>query len=398
MQAKIFNFVFYLCVALAVTGCNTRSVRTTAIEPVVAIAEPIPDDLLLDVNIAIFDAGINNLDPKRTTTTPGIRRAEGHYIAARLKQTLESTEQWGAVRVVPELGHEVDVEVWGTILKSDGETLEIEAMVQDATGQQWFTRTYKEQVSRFAYDAEIRRRQEPFQNVYNRVANDMRDYLVRQELTALRNIRTVTELRFAERFAPEAFSDYVKVDSKGHYNVNRLPAENDPSLQRIRRIRVRDQMFVDRLQDFYGEFDSGMADSYDSWRLESYTETEALRELKSQALARKLGGALAVIGGILAQGSGNSAARTAGVVGIGAGAYMFKSGLDKAAEARIHTEALKELSESLNAEIQPQTIALTDRTIELSGTVEEQYQQWQDLLQQIYRIETGQTSSDVITN
>ena len=398
MQAKIFNFVLYLSVAFAVTGCNTRTVRTTAIELVVAIAEPIPDDLLLDVNIAIFDAGINNLDPKRTTTTPGIRRAEGHYIAARLKQTLESTEQWGAVRVVPELGHEVDVEVWGTILKSDGETLEIEAMVQDSTGRPWFTRTYKEQVSRFAYDAEIRRRQEPFQNVYNRVANDMRDYLVRQELTALRNIRTVTELRFAERFAPEAFQDYVKVDSKGQYSVNGLPAENDPTLQRIRRIRVRDQMFVDRLQDFYGEFDSGMADSYDSWRLESYTETEALRELKSQALARKLGGALAVIGGILAQGSGNSAVRTAGVVGIGAGAYMFKSGLDKAAEARIHTAALKELSESLNAEIQPHTIALTDRTIELSGTVEEQYQQWQDLLQQIYRIETGQTSSDVITN
>ena len=398
MQVRISFVIIFVGLLLTVTGCNTQTVRTTAVEPVVGIAEPIPDDLLLDVNIAIFDAGIDNLDPKRTTTTPGIRRAEGHYIAARLKQTLESSQQWGAVRVVPEIGREVDVEVWGTILKSDGETLKIEARVQDATGQHWFTRTYEEQVSRFAYDAEIRRRQEPFQNVYNRIANDMRDYLMRQDLATLRNIRMISELRFAERFAPEPFSDYMEVDTRGRYSIKHLPAENDPILQRVRRIRVRDQMFVDRLQDFYGEFDRGMTGSYDNWRLESYAETENLRELKSQAFARTVGGALAVIGGILAQGSGSTTARTAGILGIGAGAYMFKSGLDKNAEARIHTEALKELSESLNAEIQPQTIALTDRTIELSGTVEEQYRQWQDLLHQIYRVETGQTPSDVITN
>ena len=398
MQARTFIPVFYLGFLLAISGCNTQTVRTTMVERVVAVGEPIPDDLLLDVNIAIFDPGIENLDPKRTTTTPGVRRAEGHYIAARLKQTLESAEQWGAVRVVPELGREVDVEVWGTILKSDGETLKIEASVQDAMGQHWFTRTYEEQVSRFAYDAEIRRRQEPFQNVYNRVANDMRDYLMRQDLATLRNIRTVSELRFAGRFASESFSDYMEVDSRGRYNINHLPAENDPILGRVRRIRVRDQMFVDRLQDFYGEFDRNMTASYDNWRLESYAETENLRELKSQALARTVGGALAVIGGILAQGSSSATARSAGILGIGAGAYMFKSGLDKNAEARIHTEALKELAESLNAEIQPQTIALTDRTIELSGTVDEQYHEWQALLHQIYLIETGQTSSDVITN
>ncbi|MCZ6894302.1 MAG: hypothetical protein O7H40_09680, partial [Gammaproteobacteria bacterium] len=295
--------------------------RSTAVVPINSVVEPIPDDLLLDVNIAILDPGIENLDPKKTTTTPGIRRAEGHYIAERLKQTLESSRQWAAVRVVPEIVREVDVTVSGKILKSDGETLKIQITVNDATGRTWFTRTYDEQVSRFAYDAEIRRRQEPFQNVYNRVANDMLEYLMRQDLTALGNIRTTSELRFAARFAPEPFADYIEVDSRGHYSIQRLPAENDPILQRVRQIRVRDEMFVDRLQDFYREFDRDMTTSYDNWRLESYTETEALRELKSQALARTLGGALAVIGGILAQGSNSATARTAGVLGIGVGAY-----------------------------------------------------------------------------
>ena len=156
------------------TGCATQSVRSTAIVPINSVVESIPDDLLLDVNIAILDPGIENLDPKKTTTTPGIRRAEGHYIAERLKQTLETSRQWAAVRVVPEIGREVDVTVSGKILKSDGETLIIQITAKDATGHSWFTRTYNEKVSRFAYDAEIRRRQEPFQNVYNRVANDMR--------------------------------------------------------------------------------------------------------------------------------------------------------------------------------------------------------------------------------
>ena len=384
--------------ALFIVGCNTQTVRSTAVEPLTATSETIPDELLLDIGIVIFDAGIDNLDPKRATTTPGIRRAEGHYIAQRLKDTLEYAQQWGIVRVLPQKQTEFDVSISGKILQSDGETLKIEVAVQDATGSSWFTRIYAEKISRFAYDAEIRRQQEPFQNVYNRVANDMRDYLYRQDLARLQQIRATAELRFAQRFAPQAFAGHLAVDSRGRFELKRLPADGDPVLQRIRRIRVRDQMFVDRLQDFYRQFDDDMVLSYDNWRQESFTETEALRELKSQALARTLGGALAVIGGILAQGSDSRTARSAGVLGIGAGAYMFKSGLDKNAEANIHTAALKELSLSLNAEVQPQTIALTDRTVELSGSVEEQYRQWQDLLQQIYLIETGQTQPEVATN
>ncbi len=376
-------------VCVLVAGCNSQTVRSTAIEPVKTLPQSIPDALIPDVNIAIFDAGIDTLDPQRTTTTPGIRRAEGHYVAQRLKDTLERSREWGLVRVVPSADHEVDVMVTGKMIKSNGETLAIEVTVTDARGQRWFSRRYEDSVSRFAYDLEIRRRQEPFQNVYNRVANDMIEHLRAQPHETLQAIRSISELRFAARFAPEAFSDYLSTDGGARYSLKRLPAENDPVLARVRNIRVRDQLFVDHLQEAYTEFDRNMAQSYDHWRQESFAEAEAAEALKSQALARKIGGALAVIGGILAMGSDSSAVRNAGVIGIGGGAYAFKSGLDKSAEARIHTEAMKELSESLNAEIQPQTIALTDRTVELNGTVEEQYAQWQTLLQQIYELETG---------
>jgi hypothetical protein len=374
----------------ALMGCAPQAVRTKPLEPIKAAAASIPAHLFLDVNVAIFEAGIEHLDPNRATTTPGIRRAEGHYAAQRLKGTLEATRQWGSVRVVPKSGREVDVVVSGTLLESDGMKLKVEVNVEDASGKQWFKRTYAEEVNRFAYDVEIRRHQEPFQNVYTRIANDMQDYLTRQDLSVLEGIRATSELRFAQRFAPQAFGDHLQRDSSGHYAVKRLPADDDPLLQRVRRIRVRDQAFVDRMQESYDTFDRNMIQAYDSWRLETLIEKTAESELKSEALARTLGGVLAVVGGILAQTSNNSAVRTAGVIGIGGGAYAVKSGFDKRAEAQIHSAAMRELSESLNADVQPQTIALTDRNVELTGTVEDQYGQWQTLLKEIYLLETEQ--------
>ena len=90
--------------------------------------------------------------------------------------------------------------------------------------------------------------------------------------------------------------------------------------------------------------------------------------------------------------AGASAALTlacCALVGVGAGAYMIKSGFDKNAEAEIHIAALQELGESLEQEVAPRMIDLDDRTIMLNGTVEEQYQQWREILVDMYKAETG---------
>ena len=71
------------------------------------------------------------------------------------------------------------------------------------------------------------------------------------------------------------------------------------------------------------------------------------------------------------------------------GGYLLKSGLEKRAEAQIHVAALEELGMSLEAEITPQVIELEDRTVMLSGNVEEQYAQWRELLADIYQAEVG---------
>ena len=68
---------------------------------------------------------------------------------------------------------------------------------------------------------------------------------------------------------------------------------------------------------------------------------------------------------------------------------MVKSGFDKRAESKMHAETLKELGGSLSAEIEPQVIELEDRSVTLTGSVQDQYGQWREILRGIYEAETG---------
>ena len=161
-------------------------------------------------------------------------------------------------------------------------------------------------------------------------------------------------------------------------------------LDRVRTIRERDQMFIDTLQDYYVTFDQQMDGPYQEWRKLSYEEAMALKELKAESTRRMITGGLAILAGIAGASQGDSTmTRTAGNVAIIGGGYLLKSGLEKRNEAQIHVEALEELGMSLEAEITPQVIELDDRTVMLSGNVEDQYAQWREVLAEIYRTEVG---------
>lgn len=391
MKPTLTRIAPWLGIILLLAGCSTTTVKTTQHEEILKENADIPEDQLLDVGINIFDPGVDDLSEEQEGVYPPIRRAEARYMPFQLMETLQRTGNWGVVRVIPDRKSEMNLWVDGEILESNGEELKLAIKVEDATGRVWFRRTYEEKASKYAYDPNLQRNNEdPFQGIYNRIANDL--LLFRRELAAgdVETIRTVTELKFARDFSPEAFAEYTEVSRNGNYSIKRLPAENDPLLQRIRKIRERDFMFVDTLQDYYRSFTRQMDGPYHEWRKLSYEEIIALRQLRSESNTRLLGGALAVLAGVLAQGSDSRVARTAGMVGIGAGAYTFKSGLDKREEAKMHSQALEELSTSLNAEIEPHTMELQDRTVTLTGTVEEQYSQWREILRDIYLTETGQ--------
>lgn len=377
---------------LLVVGCSTHTVKTTQTTPVIQEHAEIPEAELMDVGIYLFDPGLDSADDDGQIIFPEIRNAESRFMPFRLMETLQTSSAWGAVRVIPATQTAIDVTVAGLILQSDGEQLKVQVTVKDATGRQWFEKAYSGVASKYAYSKQRTGNvpPEPFQNLYNMIANDMLSYRRNQlDGLALRTIRTTAELKFAQEFSPNAFGGHLNTDNKGSLQIVRLPAENDPMLQRIRQIRERDYLFVDTLQDYYGSFVKEMDKPYKQWRGQSYNEVVALRELKREALVRKIAGVAAVIGGIAASGSSNSSGRAAGSVAVAGGAYMIKSGFDKSAESEMHVEALQELGDSLEAAIEPQVIELEDRTITLSGTVENQYDQWRDLLREIYKVDTG---------
>lgn len=377
-----------LLLALMLTGCVNQTVKSTSVPPLAQPPQPIPDAQVLDVGVAILDPGIGELqDDERVY--PEIRRAEATFIARELTTTLEEVGAWGAVRVVPDTSQFTDLLVTGKILHSDGEHLELAVKVTDARGTPWIEKTYEGVTSRYAYENRATADRDPFLLVYRQIANDMLVVFNRTSAQERIAIRQVAELRFARTFAQDAFQGYLAQDKNGIYNIQRLPAENDPMLERVRNLRQRNYIFVDTLQGYYTGFAEDMYTPYQEWRKLSYDEVVAQRELQSEANQRLIAGAAAVIAGIAAQGSSSDYANTAGVVGIAGGAYLLKSGLEKRAESSIHSLAIEELGQSLSAEITPRVIELEDRTVRLSGNVEDQYGQWRELMADIYATEIG---------
>lgn len=380
-----------LTVAITLTACVSQTVRTVDMTAPSQPGTDIPEALLLDVGVALFDPGIPE-DPEkreRKVIIPDVREAEANFIPFTLKRLLQSTGQWGAVRVVPRPSNAVDVSVWGEILHSDGERLELKVAVSDATGKVWFNRRYVARASKYAYDTDLVPADiDPFQPIYRMIHDEMVAH--REQLTAadIQNIRQVGELRFADEFAPEAFSDYLVLERK-IYRLNRLPAENDPMLERIRRIREREYLFIDTLEEYYAEFRQEMSGPYQNWRKYTFEEAIALQELRSKARANTLAGVGAVVMGLAAQMSESPIARSAGQVGIIGGGVLLTQGFKYRAEARMHLSALEELGSSLQSEVTPSVIELEDRTITLTGTVDQQAEQWRDILHELYRSESG---------
>jgi hypothetical protein len=377
---------------LALQGCVVQEQRPMTRIPAERATAEIPQHELLDVGIRIFDPNIpeDEKQLEKDRIFPDVRRAESRYIPVTLRDTLERTGYWGQVRVFPPGAEGTDLLLDGTILESNGRVLRLEVTAQDATGRVWYRKTYEGEADTRAYKGGPGQPADPFENLYNTIANDLleaRRRLPRDELVA---IRQVSELRFAAELAPYAYGPYLGQDRKGEYSVVRLPAEQDPLMQRIHGVRERDYALIDTLNEHYAAFGAGMSDPYTNWRKYMYEELEAEAEAKRQALTRQLLGAAAVIGGVVAgsnsSGSAASAAATAAVIG---GMYAFKSGFDMRAEVKMHGETLKQLGDSFQAEVQPMVVDVEGRTLQLKGSAEEQYAEWRRLLKELYENETG---------
>jgi hypothetical protein len=373
-----YSVFFVGFLILCFSACSTTGIKVTEPEEIEIETSQLQESNLLDVGILLFEKGeITDKQKEEEGAHEDIRQAESRFMAYHLKETMQRSNGWGAIRVLPEKSYIADVIVQGTILTSNGEEMILKINVSDSTGEKWYEKTYKT----FADDESYRYTKlgkDVYQYVYNRIANDVRKHRKKLEDAQLVAIRNISEIRYAAGISPDPFADYIDTADNGQSSITRLPANDDPMLDRVRKVRDREFLFIDTINEHYSNFYVEMWEPYDNWRKYYMIEAEQRRAVERRAKQTKFVAALIMVAGIM---------RGPGL--FTTGALLYKNGMDISDEAEIHNGAIRELGDSLQAEVSPMVVEIEGRTVELTGSIEEQYQKWRELLREIYINETG---------
>jgi hypothetical protein len=351
-------------------------------------------DELLDVSIVVFDPGELPADEdERIGLSPEIRAAEARFIPTHLKYTMQQSGYWGTVRVIPRADVGSDVLVTGRIDYSDGESMTLTIEAYDSRGRQWFKKDYAETSKSHEHTGIEPQKTDVFQDLFTTIANDLVDARNQLRYDEIRNIKLIARQQFASSMAPEAFTGYLAKDDQGYWQLVRLPAENDPMMERIEAVRSRDDMLVDIINGHYDAYYRDLWQPYSEWRRSRRDEVAAMRKLEREALGRQLLGIAAIVGGIaIGMDSDNidSSGVLTDVLVIGGAAAIY-SGFEKRGETEINKEVIAELGESFQSEASPLLLEVQGETIRLTGTAEERYGQWRKILRDIHFQETGMT-------
>lgn len=426
------GFVKILGVVLTgvmLAGCTATYEKREATREGIQLLQPkaeIVESDLMEVRISTFDPGeISDEDSKAERVSRGIRKAEGYFIASRLRDTLQRSGHWGPVRVVPQGENDGEVAVNGEILQSDGEILKLRVDVADATGAQWYSKEYSGVVNQDMYDQAGKQGADAFQFLYNQIANDIATHRNTLAKNRIAQVRQVAELKFAAEFAPEIYGDYLKKGDdavkpaetnflaslfssikpasggheKGTYKVVRLPAEGDPSFERIQRIRARENQLIETLDQQYDGLARSIDGAYTQWRTARLTEMNAVRQAEKleneragKAILTGLLGAALVVAG-----SSSKSCVGCGTVTATAGTLVLAEAVKDAialaqtagADRKLHQIAIEELGQSLESEISPVVLEVEGEVVELKGSVEEKFSQWRTIMKKLHEHEVG---------
>ena len=395
--------VYGACVTLVFAGCapnpglrRTGSVvgppPSSAVERAAALerAAAVRTKPRLDVVVPVFDPGLSKKAEMYAEpgVWPELRRAEANRFAHKLKLALEETGAFGAVRVTPDATATGDLYVLGAIEESNGEAVAIDLEVRDSSNARWFGRSFEHAVGQGFYKNIRNKGTDAYDPVFARAAAYVVEQLDRQPDADLERLKLLTDLRFGASLTEEAFTNHLGREAD-HYVLTSYPSADDPMLRRTKDVRVRDQLFIDDLQDHYRAFSDKMDESYRVWQEHSLIEVEAQRKAKRRALLQGLAGAALVGLGIAALSTmpSSTAATTAGLAGGVVGAIMIGKGFQTSKEAKVHRDALNELGESIDVELAPQVVEFHEQTEKLTGDAKEQFGQWRAFLKKIYEQE-----------
>jgi len=390
-------FILSLLGLIVLSGCSSipRNQVAEQVAPVLPQRELL-DEELLNISIQAFNPGELPQAPKdRQGLSMEIREAEARFLPIHLKHTFQRTGYWGAVRVVPESDINGELLVNGIIEMSDGESVVLNVEVVDARNVVWFRKVYAETTRPEEHNGVEPEKEDAFQDLFNSIANDIAQYRNSLSQAEINEIRQVADLKYAQFMAPDSFNGYLAMTPEGRLYIQRLPAKDEPMLDRVSQIKIRDEMLVDTINDYYDIYYHDLWQPYANWRKFRQEEVSALRKLEREALAKQILGITAIVGAVAlgATTDYETAMRTqpiqeALIVG---GAYSMYSGYQANQEGRINKDAIEELGISFAAEAEPLVIQVEGQTVRLTGSAEQQYTKWRSMLKQIYAQETGFT-------
>ena len=384
-----------LATALAMlTGCATMGTTPgpsvgPGSAPVAGATDVAYEGVRLDVIVPVFDPGLPE-DPddyEKEGVWPELRRAEANRFAVALRQALQDTQVFGDVRVSPDTEATGDLYVIGRIEKSDGQDVKIAIEAVDISGRRWMRERYRHRVKEQFWRDHRNAGIDPYQPAFDEAAEDVAALVEKRSSRELTELRRIAEIRFAKSFSEAAFAEYVE-ERRGRITLTALPAAGDPMLERTRAIRVREGLFMDRMQTHYEAFAQRTDASYAAWQEHSLTEVKARNEARGRALVQGVVGAALAVGGAYAaiKGGGDydPGTEVAGITAAIAGAVLISKSFESSAEGRVHSDALTELGDSLDVEVASQIVELEGTTAELTGDAREQFRQWRAFLGRIY--------------
>ena len=306
----------------------------------------------LNVSITAFDPGVpeDNSSHRDLQVFPKIREIESMLLPFVLRQTLVDSGDWGAVRVVPEADTASELLITGKIVHSDGEMLAVQLSAVDARGHEWANKTYTTQSD--------------FNDLYSGFLDDLQTARDGFDDKTLRNIVGTSLMRYSAELAPDAFDGYIEMQSDGTIKLLRLPAEGDPMLARIRRIRSVEYVMTDAIDQKFRELHEEVDSVYEIWRkyrrwYTNFKVEEARRNQFSQTKADS-------------------------------GTYeAIKHSYDNYRMDRLAAQEQDKWAVGFDNEMEPIIEKMEERIAEMNGWVEDGYVEWARILDELFEIESG---------
>ncbi len=324
------------------------AVLALGVQPV--LADVTRDPARLNISIALFDPGIpeDRSLHRDLQVFPRVREIEALYLPFVLHDTLVSTREWGAVRVIPETDAAAELLLSGTILASDGEILELRLSAVDASGETWIDDTFRG----------------PQQNLFAGFVASLITARDTRDASALNNVIEVSLLRYAQQLAPAAFDDYLEITSDGRIRIRRLPARGDPMLERIERIRGVEYVFTDAIDAKFRELSADIDEVYKVWR--EYRQKFAYYQSQEADRIRN---------------AGNTAPK--GSFEAISGHYETYKWDRQAAQEQ------EKWAQGFENEMAPTISAIEARVAELKGWVDDRYDEWRRILGEMFELESS---------